>query len=509
MVKSIIKKVKENSKSNKKEVSKKIAEPKLEIKSHKTVEKSKTENKKPKPKELKHDKHAPPKITKIVEPKTAEPKSEISTEQKFEKPSESQSHIENPKPAVEIHSLKQLEEKILEKLEENKPEIKTDIKEILNPEKKDDANISQIKIEDVNVVEIPDNKEADKVDRKKVKKTVDPEISKTKNSEDNDYKSRVEAILFAVGKYLDDELIAQLCDLDKRHVKKALEELKTDYDARDGALMIVQEGNSWKINVREKYLTLVRKVVADTELSKSIMETLAVIAWKTPVYQNEIVRIRGNKCYDHIEELVNTGFVTKDKKGRSYILKTTEKFYNYFDIDQKNLHGVMSEAKMPTEQKTLDEMNKVEETPYSREKLLHALETIETKSIVQTEEDKLSQKQFLENIHKKIDEASKRTDEVVAEIPKPVHEMAQVEQAPENSEIKPAEGTPAPLEGIAITENEDDIIINTDSANGEHHFQKPEEQPQKIKSLTKKQLEKKFKEELQRVKEKTEHKPDK
>lgn len=406
----------------------------------------------------------------------------------------------------DMHSLKQLEEKTLEKLDRQPDEHKPEVEEISGLDKSEDDKIMPVEFKDDDKIQIDfeNKKDIEKVQKKvteKIAKKDSADSAKTKVSIDNEYKSRVEAILFAVGKYLDDEQIAQLCDIDKRKVKKVLEELKNDYDSRDNALMIVQEGYRWKINVREKYLSLVRKVVADTELSKSIMETLAVIAWKTPVYQNEIVRIRGNKCYDHIEELVNTGFVTKDKKGRSYILKTTEKFYNYFDIDSKNLQGVMSEAKMPIEQKTLDEMNQPEEATYSREKLLHALETIQTKSIVQTEEDKLSQKQFLEEIHKKIDDASKRTDEVAAEIPRPMHETAQPEPEPEN-----AEDAPQTLQGDTIEAKGEDIVINTDMMNGEHHFQKPEEQPQKLKQLTKKQLEKKFKEELQRVKEKTEHK---
>jgi len=337
------------------------------------------------------------------------------------------------------------------------------------------------------------------IEKEETPKTI-PVVPKDKDKDEKpDYKTRVEAILFAVGKYLDEEAISQLCDVDKRHTKKALEELKKEYDERDTALMITQEGNSWKINVREKYLSLVRKIVADTELSKSIMETLAIIAWKTPVYQNEVVKIRGNKCYDHIAELENAGFVSKDKKGRSYVLKTTDKFYNYFDIDQKNLHGIMSEAKIPVTQMKLEE--EAEETPYSREKLLQALETIKTRSIVQTEEDKLAEKTFLEQIHQKIDAASKRTDEVVAEIPRPMHEQAEIQQVSVVDEI------PSELKSDSISEKGEDIVINTDVPNGaEHHFQKPEEQPHKPKQLTRKQLEKKFKEELQRVKEKGEKK---
>jgi len=375
MVKSIIKKVNKNSKSSKQEESKKVVKPKIEINVHKVVEKSKHTpvQKKSTHKEQKHVEVKPSINSKLKSKKHIEPKIDMPIESKIEK------------PIVEIHSLKELEEKILEKLEEHKPEIKEKI----------------ISEEIIPITTTPVDSIVEKYNKKNHTKS-----TASDNTEAKDYKTRVEAVLFAVGKYLEEEVISQLCDIDKRHTKKALEELKFDYDARDTALMVVQEGNSWKINVREKYLGLVRKIVADTELSKSIMETLAVIAWKTPIYQNEVVRIRGNKCYDHIAELENAGFVTKDKKGRSYVLKTTDKFYNYFDIDSKNLHGVMSEAKMPITQTTLDE-SKPEDTPYSREKLLQALETIETKSIVQTEEDKLAQKQFLEQIHHKIDEAAK------------------------------------------------------------------------------------------------------
>jgi len=460
MVRSIIKKVKKNSKK--------------EIKEHKKVnEKFTPKNKKidykPIKKEVKvADKIEEPKqkiplTTPIVEIKQAKPKA---------LPIISSDVI--PEPVVEIKSLKQLEGKILERFEENKPELKE-------------------------ILEIKETKPI--IEKTKAEKKV---ISKNIIEDKSDYKTRVEAILFAVGKYLDEESISQLCDIDKKYVKKALEELKRDYDERDTALMITQEDNRWKINVKEKYVSLVRKIVADTEISKSIMETLAIIAWKTPVYQNEVVRIRGNKCYDHIAELENAGFVAKNKKGRSYILKTTDKFYNYFDIDQKQLNGIMSEAKLPTTQMKLEE-EKTEETPYSREKLLQALETIETKSIVQTEEDKLAQRTFLEQIHQKIDAASKRTDEVVADIPRPMHEQAEeqiVSDVDTTTEIIPPE-----LKSDSVMEKGEDIVINTDITNSnEHHFQKPEEQALKLKQLTKKQLEKKFKEELQRVKEKGEKK---
>ena len=65
------------------------------------------------------------------------------------------------------------------------------------------------------------------------------------------------------------------------------------------------------------------------------------------------------------------------------------------------------------------------------------------------------------------------------------------------------EEAPPELVGETIVEKEEDIIITTENSDKEHHFQKPEDQPLKPKQLTKKQLEKKFKDELLRVKEKS------
>ena len=129
-------------------------------------------------------------------------------------------------------------------------------------------------------------------------------------------KNQVEALLFASGKKLEVGFIEELISSkNKEFVRGALKELKREYDERDSPLMILEEGSSWKISVREKYLPLVRKIVADTELSKTVMETLAIIAWKSPVLQSEIIHIRTNKAYDHINELLESGFITKEKRS--------------------------------------------------------------------------------------------------------------------------------------------------------------------------------------------------
>ena len=141
-------------------------------------------------------------------------------------------------------------------------------------------------------------------------------------------KNKVEAILFSVGKGMDIEDMAKLCRTNSEEIRKRLLQLKEEYDAK-GSLMLVEEGNVWKISVREKHLPVIKKLVPETELSKTMIETLAVIAWKSPVLQSDIIKVRTNKAYDHLDQLERMGFIAREKHGRTKKIKLTEKFFDY------------------------------------------------------------------------------------------------------------------------------------------------------------------------------------
>ena len=84
--------------------------------------------------------------------------------------------------------------------------------------------------------------------------------------------------------------------------------------------------------------------MTDAELDRPTQETLAVIAYKNPAQQHEIIKIRGNKAYDHIGILKELDFVTSEPSGRSRLLKLTQKFYDYFDVVADQLKAKLKEA---------------------------------------------------------------------------------------------------------------------------------------------------------------------
>ena len=142
----------------------------------------------------------------------------------------------------------------------------------------------------------------------------------------------VEAVLFAVGKEITTERLAALCSLEVKEVNKIVKSLMKDYEQNDNALKIEKRENGWKLTVKDQFVPLVSNLVSSTELEGALMETLAVVAWKYPIVQSDIVKLRGSGAYEHMRELVEQGFIVKEKFQRTYKVKLTKKFFEYFDL---------------------------------------------------------------------------------------------------------------------------------------------------------------------------------
>ncbi|MBN2142966.1 SMC-Scp complex subunit ScpB [Candidatus Woesearchaeota archaeon] len=148
-----------------------------------------------------------------------------------------------------------------------------------------------------------------------------------------DVKKQVESLLFSSGKVMKEEDLSELIGVSKSDIRKALNSLKEDYDQRDTSLTLMDSADGWKLNVREQYVNLVTKIVADTELPFPVLETLSIVAYKAPVMQADVIKARGTNAYDHIQILIDGGFIERKKKGRSFEVVLTHKFFEYFDVE--------------------------------------------------------------------------------------------------------------------------------------------------------------------------------
>lgn len=145
----------------------------------------------------------------------------------------------------------------------------------------------------------------------------------------------LEAILYLKAQPLTIAQLAEYAGCDRGAAEEGLMELMNDYAHREGALEVVETPNGYSLQLREAFQTLVQTLVP-ADLGVGALRTLAAIALRGPIAQTELVDLRGSNAYQHVQELVEQGFVRKRRQsdGRSYWLQVTDKFHQYFQLKQ-------------------------------------------------------------------------------------------------------------------------------------------------------------------------------
>jgi len=144
---------------------------------------------------------------------------------------------------------------------------------------------------------------------------------------------KVEAALFIAGKFMSVQELIALTDVNPILLKKILRDLQDSYKSR--GIELVQKNDLWKMDVSGDYAWMVNKLATGSaEFSKAEQETLAIIAYKQPMKQSVLIKIRGNKGYDHIKKFVDMSLVHKKKMGHTSELTLSESFYDYFHLNK-------------------------------------------------------------------------------------------------------------------------------------------------------------------------------
>ena len=148
---------------------------------------------------------------------------------------------------------------------------------------------------------------------------------------------KVEAILFAASEPLDLETIEKRIN-SNINIIKILKKLQDDYRVRGINLICIK--NRWSFRTSEdlsKSMALHKST--QKKLSKSTVETLAIIVYHQPVTRTEIEEIRGVAFSTNtLEILLQLDWVRpagrKDVPGKPILYITTENFLNHFNIQK-------------------------------------------------------------------------------------------------------------------------------------------------------------------------------
>lgn len=158
-------------------------------------------------------------------------------------------------------------------------------------------------------------------------------------------KNTIEGLLFIKGEEgLTIEYLSIFLDINKKDAENVLNIFKTDYNSKeDTALIIKKFGNIYKMMVKEDIYTKIKDGIESkkmTKLSKSALETLAIIAYNQPISKLEIEKIRGVNSDFIVNTLVDKELICSnkvlDKIGKPKLYETTDLFLDIFGLESIN-----------------------------------------------------------------------------------------------------------------------------------------------------------------------------
>lgn len=161
----------------------------------------------------------------------------------------------------------------------------------------------------------------------------------TNQAQKPDIANIIEAILFVAGEPVTIGDLASALELSEMETMFAIEEMQKRYDIDRRGVILRRYGDHVRMETRPEYAPYVERLLQPVQrqsLSQTVMETLAVIAYRQPATKGEVEQVRGVKCDYSVQTLLAKGLIQeagrKEALGRPILYVTTDKFLEHFGL---------------------------------------------------------------------------------------------------------------------------------------------------------------------------------
>lgn len=154
----------------------------------------------------------------------------------------------------------------------------------------------------------------------------------------NEKSEMLENLLFAAGDSMGMPELAEIFKMEYEEFNSFIEEeiLRRE---NTGGLIIKRFGNRIQLATNEKYSAIIYEVLGNKdkgELSRAMLETLSIIAYKQPATKSEIDEIRGVNSGYTVSSLLEKGLIAENGRRKTIGLPmeyvTTEAFLRHMGI---------------------------------------------------------------------------------------------------------------------------------------------------------------------------------
>lgn len=144
----------------------------------------------------------------------------------------------------------------------------------------------------------------------------------------------VEAALYVAGRPIDLKTLGSIVGFRSEDKTRELARLVKEKYGSDGSCLEVLELSDGRfvMQLKPQYVKHVKKLASRQLLTSGPMKTLSFIAYRQPIPQSYVAKVRGNLAYSHVKQLRETGLISEQALGRTKVLSTTPNFADYFNL---------------------------------------------------------------------------------------------------------------------------------------------------------------------------------
>ena len=154
-------------------------------------------------------------------------------------------------------------------------------------------------------------------------------------------KAIVESLLFVSPEPLSvQRLLAVIGDVTKAEVTQALRSLGEELEQEGRGLRLAEVAGGFRLLTKQEYAGWIKRLDksrSTAKLSRSALESLAIIAYKQPIVRSEIEEIRGVETSGVVRTLLERKLVRivgrKEVPGRPIMYGTTKYFLEHFGLN--------------------------------------------------------------------------------------------------------------------------------------------------------------------------------
>lgn len=158
---------------------------------------------------------------------------------------------------------------------------------------------------------------------------------------ERELKAILESMLFVSTEPLSvTRLVAVLGDVTKAEIERVMRKLGEDLEQEGRGIRLVEVAGGYRLVTKQEYAPWIKrldKAKSAAKLSRSALESLAIIAYKQPIVRSEIEEIRGVETSGVVRTLLERKLVRivgrKEVPGRPIMYGTTKFFLEHFGLN--------------------------------------------------------------------------------------------------------------------------------------------------------------------------------